>query len=349
MDIRQLEYFIAVARLRSYTKAADELFITRQALSKAVHNLEQELGETLIAQRDGTLEPTETGRTLMADAQPVVDVYRALERRYLGEAARGERMPLLSVSLVPGAALTLPRTIIDRFADEHPNLLLSVESSPTDIALAMVKTGESDIGIVGSAPQYLTDFDALQLVETGTYVHVPVANPLSRRERLGAHDLDGQPFVTFGKRDHLHRFFMDTCADLGIEPNVLMTTSNVDLLTSCALQNEALMFGLPPNENVDPIPDYPLVPQPAAGRLLRHLRRQAQRRAPVPRRPSLLELPRRGVEELDWEIFGQSAQLPGAIPCSPHNRTLGCSHATEGSLCCPERASPTPPALLPGR
>lgn len=260
MDIRQLEYFIAVARLRSYTKAADELFITRQALSKAVHNLEQELGETLIAQRDGTLEPTETGRTLMADAQPVVDVYRALERRYLGKAARGERMPLLSVSLVPGAALTLPRTIIDRFADEHPNLLLSVESSPTDMALAMAKTGESDIGIVGSAPQYLTDFDALQLVETGTYVHVPVANPLSRRERLGAHDLDGQPFVTFGKRDHLHRFFMDTCADLGIEPNVLMTTSNVDLLTSCALQNEALMFGLPPNENVDPIPDYPLVP-----------------------------------------------------------------------------------------
>ena len=107
VDIRQLEYFIAVARLRSYTKAADELFITRQALSKAVHNLEQELGETLIAQRDGTLEPTETGRTLMADAQPVVDVYRALERRYLGEAARGERMPLLSVSLVPGAATHL--------------------------------------------------------------------------------------------------------------------------------------------------------------------------------------------------------------------------------------------------
>ena len=40
VDIRQLDYFIAVARLRSYTKAADELFITRQALSKAVHNLE---------------------------------------------------------------------------------------------------------------------------------------------------------------------------------------------------------------------------------------------------------------------------------------------------------------------
>lgn len=49
MDIRQLEYFIAVVRLRSYTRAADELFITRQALSKAVHNLEQEMGEPLVA------------------------------------------------------------------------------------------------------------------------------------------------------------------------------------------------------------------------------------------------------------------------------------------------------------
>lgn len=260
MDIRQLEYFIAVVRLRSYTKAADELFITRQALSKAVHNLEQEVGEPLVANRDGSLEATEAGRALMADARPVVEAYRALERRYLGEGGRSERVPQLSVSLVPGAALTLPKDLIDCFAESHPGMLLSVESSPTDVALSMVKSGESDIGIVGSAPAYLGDFDYALIVETGTYVHVPLANPLARRDHLEARDLDGQPFVTFGKRDHLHRYFMETCTELGVAPNVLMTTSNIDLLTGVALQNNALMFGLPPSENVEPIPDYPLVP-----------------------------------------------------------------------------------------
>ena len=44
MDIRQLDYFIVVAQLGSFTKAADELFLSRQALSKAVRNLEHELG-----------------------------------------------------------------------------------------------------------------------------------------------------------------------------------------------------------------------------------------------------------------------------------------------------------------
>lgn len=260
MDIRQLEYFIAVARLRSYTKAADELFITRQALSKAVHNLEQELGEALIANRDGSLEPTEAGRALLADAQPVVESYRNLERRYLGDRIHADRTPSLALSLVPGAALTLPRAFIDRFAEEHPSVLLSVESSPTNVALDMVKAGDSDIGIVGSTPEYLGDFDSLLLVETGTYVHVPLSNPLAQRISLTAADLDGQPFVTFGKRDHLHRYFTDACTAQDIAPNVIMTSSNIDVLISCAKQNDALMFGLPPNENVDPIPDYPLIP-----------------------------------------------------------------------------------------
>ena len=124
----------------------------------------------------------------------------------------------------------------------------------------MVKSGESDIGIVGSAPEYLGEFDILLLVETGTYVHVPLENPLAQRAHLTVADLDGQPFVTFGKRDHLHRCFMDACAVHGIVPNIVMTSSNIDVLTSSAAQNEALMFGLPPNENVEPIPDYPLVP-----------------------------------------------------------------------------------------
>ena len=70
MDIRQLDYFIVVAQLGSFTKAADELFLSRQALSKAVRNLEHELGQPLLANRDNHLELTDAGRTLLDDAAP---------------------------------------------------------------------------------------------------------------------------------------------------------------------------------------------------------------------------------------------------------------------------------------
>ena len=84
MDIRQLDYFIVVAQLGSFTKAADELFLSRQALSKAVRNLEHELGQPLLANRDNHLELTDAGRTLLDDAAPVVEAFkppRRLRRR----------------------------------------------------------------------------------------------------------------------------------------------------------------------------------------------------------------------------------------------------------------------------
>ena len=129
----------------------------------------------------------------------------------------------------------------------HPDILLSIEEVSTEAALAMARSGDSDISLVGSAPLYLGGFDLMLVVETGTYVHVPRTSPLAEHERLTVHDLDGQPFVTFGRRNHLHRLFMETCEEAGVRPNIIMTTSDTDLLVRTAEQQSALFFGFPPH------------------------------------------------------------------------------------------------------
>lgn len=260
MDIRQLEYCLAVAQRGNFTKAADELFITRQALSKAVHNLEQELGEPLFVNRDGALHLTPTGENLLRDARPVVGAFQELAQHYLNPESTRTPVRNLALALVPGAALTLPEDMIDRFGKTHPDVLISVENAPTDVALDMVAQGESDIALVGSAPQYLADFDYQLIVRTVIYLHVPRANPLAQKEMLEVADVESEPMVTFGKRDHLHRYFVDLCAKQGIEPNIIMTASNLDVLLRAVHQQQALMFGLPPKDGKSPNPDYPLVP-----------------------------------------------------------------------------------------
>ncbi|MFR1166292.1 MAG: LysR family transcriptional regulator [Adlercreutzia equolifaciens] len=60
------------------------IFLSRQALSKAVRNLEHELGQPLLANRDNHLELTDAGRTLLDDAAPVVEAFKQLERRHVG-------------------------------------------------------------------------------------------------------------------------------------------------------------------------------------------------------------------------------------------------------------------------
>ncbi|WP_302390943.1 LysR family transcriptional regulator [Eggerthella sinensis] len=252
MDIRQLDYFIAVAQRGNFTKAADELFLSRQALSKAVRNLEHELGHPLLINRDNHLELTDEGRALREDALPVVDAFKQLEQRYLGTLDAPPLRQTLSVAMAHGTALSMPPRAIDAFRAEHPDIVLSVEEVTTETAIDMVRAGESDISLVGSAPQYLAEFDLMLVVETGVFLYVPVENPLAAQAALALSDLEGQPFMTFGKRNHLHRYFMEACDAAGVHPNIVMTTSDSELLVRSAVQQQALFFGFPPNVLNDP-------------------------------------------------------------------------------------------------
>ena len=145
-----------------------------------------------------------------------------------------------------GTALSMPDRAIDAFREEHPDIVLSVEEVTTETAIDMVRTGESDISLVGSAPQYLEEFDPMLVVETGVYAFVPEDNPLSARKELELSDLDGQPFVTFGKRNHLHRYFVEACEAAGAHPDILMTTSDAELLVRSATQQHGCISGFHP-------------------------------------------------------------------------------------------------------
>lgn len=261
MDIRQLDYFITVAQLGNFTKAADERFLSRQALSKAVRNLEHELGRPLLANRDNHLELTEAGRALHYDALPIVNSFKLLEQRYLGNVSAPPLRQTLSVAMAHGTALSMPYHTIDAFRTQHPDVVLSVEEVTTETAIDMAITGESDISLVGSAPQYLTEFDLMLVVETGVFVYVPMENPLATYDELKLNDLDKQPFVTFGKRNHLHRYFMEGCDAAGIHPNIVLTTSDTELLVRSAVQQQALFFGFPPR----------VLDDPKEGHVLKHL------------------------------------------------------------------------------
>ncbi len=260
MNIRQLEYFIAVAQRGNFTKAAEDLFITRQALSKAVRNLEHETGLTLLSSKDGHLVLTDDGRALCDSAEPVVEAYRQLEERYLERTGEAPVRQTLAVAMAHGTAQSMPDKTIDVFRMAHPDIRLSIEEVTTEAAIDMAQTGESDISLVGSAPPYLGGFDIMLVVETNTYVYVPKESELASKEKLTLPDIEGQPFITFGKRNHLHRFFIEACEAAGVQPDILMTTSDADLLVRTAEQQRALYFGFPPHINPITSPTSVLLP-----------------------------------------------------------------------------------------
>lgn len=248
MDIRQIECFVAVARKGNYTKAAEELFVSRQALSKTVKHLEKEVGEPLFISVPGQsqLKLTQKGTQLMGDAVSLVNAWEAFCKAHAAFDVVGHqgRRPLAAAA-VHGALLSLPKNAIAAFEQAHEDMIFSIEQSTTRGVLDMVDSGEASIGLVGSAPRYLQDFDFQMIVYTGVHVLVPVESDLAEKSVLNPSDLDGRPFMTMGVRDHLHRFVHEQCLALGVRPDVLFTSSNANLLVEQAVEHKACFFGFP--------------------------------------------------------------------------------------------------------
>lgn len=246
MEIRQLEYVVEVARRGSYTKAADALFVSRQGLSKAIKNLESEIGQSLFQGSGGRLTTTNTGEAFVRAAAPVVSSFEELASRFSNQKKSQEQQSL-SVAVAHGVMLSLPHHAIARFQRANPDILLSLEEVTTETALDMADEGGADVAIVGSAPCYLRDFDTLLVVKTGIYLYVPKESPLANEDILPLKSLDKQPFITTGKRNHLHRFFIEQCGASGIAPHILFTTSDIPLLLEQAERQKACYFGFPPS------------------------------------------------------------------------------------------------------
>ena len=94
MNLTQLEYFVEAAHLLSFTKAAESLCITQQAVSKGVASLEAELRVRLFERRAGGLALTRAGRRTLARAESLVsDAYLLVRGAREDCAASGEACP----------------------------------------------------------------------------------------------------------------------------------------------------------------------------------------------------------------------------------------------------------------
>ena len=80
----------------------------------------------------------------------------------------------------------------------------------------------------------------------GYSVNVPESSDLAACDRIALEQLNGQPFVTLGERNHLHRFFMEQCEKAGVRPDIVASTSDMGMFEQARVQSAALSFGCTP-------------------------------------------------------------------------------------------------------
>ena len=151
MNLYRLKIFLAVARRLSYSRAAEDLFISQPAVSRHVASLETELGVQLLGQAGNRVFLTEMGRLVLGYAQRLFDVEEELSTALAEAANLGRGRLRLGASSTPGVYLLPP--IVAAFQERYPGIEMSLLVANSQEVETQVLAGELDLGFVGAGFQ----------------------------------------------------------------------------------------------------------------------------------------------------------------------------------------------------
>jgi len=219
MDIRQLHYFLVLCDEMNYSRAAQRLFLSRQALRQSISALEAELCGPLFLSAHHKLTLTDRGISLQRHAAPVVEQFQQMQASLRAEIQSVQPVRIgISVSLVPDYLPGL-ETQLDKFRQQYPHVEMRFRMMDNDAVADDVEQGELDAGLVidlGCAAPVLA---RTTLRADPACLLVPRGHAFWDKESIPLTELRGQRVLLPSLRQDLFSPLWSACARAGFAPN----------------------------------------------------------------------------------------------------------------------------------
>ena len=228
MELRQLEYFVAVAQESHFTRAAKRLHVAQSGLSASIRSLERELGASLFTRSTRQVQLTPAGQALLIEAR------RALSATDAAKDAVAAVQGLLRGSVSIGSlqclhAVHLP-SVLASFLAAYPGLEIRLRQGGSGELIEQVRAGSLDVAFVSRPARLPEDVRVVTLASEPLVLACSPEHPLAQRPQVKLADLEGERFVDFpvdwGSRDLVD----DVLAGAGVERRVALEVTDVHSL-----------------------------------------------------------------------------------------------------------------------
>ncbi|MFD8233327.1 LysR family transcriptional regulator [Streptomyces sp. NPDC059696] len=231
MELRQLEYFVAVAEERNFTRAAERVHISQSGVSAQIRQLERELGAELFDRSARTATLTDAGRAALDHARAALAAAAAVGQA-VGEVT-GLIRGRLMVGMVIGCTVTPLFDALAAFHRAHPGVEISLQEDNSDRLVEAVRVGTLDMALVGTAtaPEGL---GSSTIISERLVALVPEGHALASRRRLTLRDVVDHPIVCMPPGTGLRTVFDGACAARGLRPRIALQAGAADTVADLA-------------------------------------------------------------------------------------------------------------------
>jgi DNA-binding transcriptional LysR family regulator len=231
--LQQLRILKAVASEKSFTRAAEILFVSQPSLSKQIKILENRLGIVLLNRENNTISLTEGGRVFLQYSERILALCEE-SCRALNDVKNGDRGNLkVGASQTIGTYL-MPR-VLALFAQNYPQINIKVQVDSTRIIAKNVVNREIDIAVVGGdVPEELKkNLEIENFVEDELILIIPKSHPfaLKKQKKINKDDLYHLNFITLNSTSTIHKFIDNILVQNNIETkqfNIIMQLNSIE-------------------------------------------------------------------------------------------------------------------------
>lgn len=222
MELRHLRYFLVAAEEENFNRAAERLRIAQPALSRRIHDLEQELGVPLFERRQKRVRLTSIGRAYYEDVRRIVlDLDRAgarsrrMARGEAGTLSLGVNHTVLRIGIVSSA--------VQAFYANHPDVELRLDPLKRPHLVDAVLEGHVDAAFLFTRPPDSPLLEHIEISRDEFVLALPKAHPLAARKEVRLADLSGEDFLWL-KRENAPTIYdqlVAACAAGSLAPRIV--------------------------------------------------------------------------------------------------------------------------------
>ncbi len=247
MEFKHIEYFIETANHKSISKAAEALFISQQALSRCIQNLEAELNCKLFERTVKGSVLTKDGKLIYDKFLPVVEQYRNTEEEIF--TTLNSRPQTLSFVCVPSIFRVLDTDLLFEFEERYPNITLERKEMSGFDADNYVKEDSKHFGLIAIPEnRHGMRFKHLPIKTLPVMLCVHKDDPLAQQDVVNFGQLRDKNFIMFESRSHYHKTIDEYTKKHGFKPKEVFESSDINQIFNLVNKGKGIFIS-PPDES----------------------------------------------------------------------------------------------------
>ena len=221
MEIRQVQYFLAIVDTGSFSAAAEDQFISQSSLSKMIIALEKELAVPLFDRSKRKVSLTDGGQAFLGHARKIYAAYQATLVELDGYRSAADTFSIAAIPVLSQYGIA---TSISQFRDLHPDIHFSLEEIDGLNILPALTEHRFDLAFTRHNYLDHDQFASLEICKDKLLVVVSKNNHHANRSSISLKELANDNFIVFDKVTGMHKLVMDECGKAGFEPTVFFSS-----------------------------------------------------------------------------------------------------------------------------